>query len=160
MEHKEMPLTQGKIALVDVEDYDYLCQFKWHKHKPRNIYYAARNTRKNGKKALSLMHREILKTPKGFHTDHINGDGLDNRRNNLRICTGAQNLMNRGKTKANKSGFKGVCWNKANKKWHAQIEVDGKNKHLGFFDVKEQAALAYNEAALKYYDEFAKLNNL
>lgn len=159
-EHKEIPLTQNKFALVDIKDFDYLNQFKWCTHKQRNTYYAVRSIKKNGKKALLLMHREILKPPKGMCTDHINGDGLDNRRGNLRICSNSQNLMNRGKQKNNASGFKGVWWQKIERKWQAQIQVNKKVISLGYYPTKECAAIAYNEAATKYHGEFARLNQV
>mgnify|MGYP001606453598 CR=1 FL=1 len=158
-EYKEIPLTQGKVALVDAEDYEYLNQFKWHAHKYKNGggYYVARGIKKNEKKVF--MHQEVLKPPKGMYPDHINRDGLDNRRWNLRICTTSQNGINKGKQKNNTSGYKGVCWHKRDEKWQARIKVDKKPMYLGYFNTKEEAALAYNEAAKQYFGEFAKLNN-
>lgn len=159
-EYKEIPLTQGKISIADVEDYEYLNQWKWHALRDGNTYYAIRAIPKDGKQTSISMHREILKTPKGMYTDHINMDGLDNRRDNLRICTRSQNQMNSEKHKNNNSGFKGVCWHIGIKKWMAQIKVDKKQICLGYFENKEEAALVYNEAAKKYHGEFAKLNNI
>lgn len=157
-EYKEIPLTQGKVALINTEDYDYLNQFKWCAMYNGYAWYAVRNIPKNGKQTTIRMHREILKTPQDMDTDHINMNGLDNRRNNLRICTRSQNYMNRGKYKDNISGYKGVYW--YNKKWVAQIKVNAKQIYLGRFKDKEQAAEAYNKAAKKYHGEFARLNNI
>ena len=95
--------------------------------------------------------------PEGMLIDHINGDRSDNRIDNLRLCTTRQNAYNRGKTAANKSGFKGVCWHKQKAKWVAQITIDGKNKFLGFFTDPEEAYIAYCEVALTRYGEFARL---
>ena len=104
------------------------------------------------------MHRVILKTPKGMDTDHRNGDGLDNRRCNLRICTKSQNSINRKMQSNNTSGYRGVYWHKRDKKWLAHIKIDGKKINFGYCSTKEQAAEAYNEAAKKHYGEFARLN--
>lgn len=158
-EYKEIPLTQGKVALVDIEDYDYLNQFKWYAQKCKNnLFYVVRNIKKDGKQIKLCMHREIMKTPKGMHTDHINGNGLDNRRNNLRICNSSKNQRNSGKHKNNTSGYKGVFWHNRGKKWQASIGLNSKLKHLGLYSTKEEAAIAYNEAAKKYFGGFARLN--
>ena len=153
-EYKEIPLTQGKVALVDTEDYDYLNQWKWFTFKCRNTNYA---TRKYQGKML-LMHRYIMKPSFDMQIDHINMDGLDNRRDNLRICYHVQNLMNTKKHFDNTSGYKGVCYHKLKRKWVVRINVNKKQIHLGYFIEKEDAALVYNEAALKYHGEFARLN--
>lgn len=159
-EYKEIPLTQDKVALIDVEDYEELNKFKWHTHREGNTYYVIRHIKKNGKNTMIRMHREIMNTPKGIDTDHINGHGWDNRVNNLRICTKSQNSANRGKQENNISGFKGVTWNTQKKKWMAQIQANRKYKNLGYFSIKEEAAIVYNEAAKKYHGEFAKLNHI
>jgi hypothetical protein len=101
-----------------------------------------------------------MKTPKDMDTDHINGDGLDNRRDNLRVCNCAQNQRNRGKQNNNQSGLKGVSWHKKGKKWITQLKLNKKNIYLGLFKNKERAAVAYNEAATKYHGEFARLNEI
>ncbi|WP_322505473.1 HNH endonuclease [Chroococcidiopsis cubana] len=95
----------------------------------------------------------------GLQVDHIYGDKLDNRLENLRPATNAQNQAN-SKTRGNKSGFRGVCWDKTNKKWVAKIKVNGKTKHLGRFSIAEDAACAFNKAALEYHGEYAHLNKV
>ncbi len=151
----KIPLTQGKYAIVDGCDYTYLNQFKWH----YNEGYAKRNIGKRPNRRRLPMHRVILERMgyKDFiQPDHINGNGLDNRRCNLRPATASQNRCNRGKQSNNTSGYKGVCWDR--KKWRAYIGVNGKRIHLGLFDNIKDAARAYNEAALKYHKEFARFS--
>ena len=107
------------------------------------------------------MHTLILQTPKGMCSDHINGDGLDNRRCNLRICTYAENAHNRNKYVRQKASiYKGVCWHNTMRKWMPSITICGKRIYLGFFESEVEAAKSYNEAAKKYYGEFAKLNEV
>lgn len=151
---KKIPLTQGKYAIVDDIDFEYLNQWKWTFH---NLEYAYRKDSKDNRKNI-LMHRAILKTPTGKLTDHVNGNGLDNRRGNLRVCTSSQNQKNQRKNKANTSGFKGVSWDKERKKWAAYINANGRLYHLGRFSIKRVAAEAYDKAAKKLHGEFARLN--
>jgi hypothetical protein len=157
---KEIILTQGKVAIVDDEDYDYLNQFKWHVIKYGNIFYAYRNIKKlNGKRSSFSMHRTIMNANKGYIVDHINQDTLDNRKINLRICTQSQNQMNRNKTIKNKTGYKGVI-QKGNNKFGVQITLNKKIIHIGYYIDPIDAARAYNSAALKYHGEFANLNKI
>lgn len=154
---KKIKLTQGQVAIVDDNDYEWLSQWKWYAHKrSENIYYAARRETRNGKRAMVAMHREIIKTPEGMHTDHMNGNGLDNRRQNLRICTNRENRWNQRKQKQTSSKYKGVSWRKAEEKWRAQIGYDGKRIHLGYFDKEEDAHQAYCKAAKRFHGEFAR----
>lgn len=157
---KEIKLTKKNIAIVDDEDYEYLSQFKW----SSNHGYATRNITINGIQKTIRMHRLIANPPDGMQVDHINGNRSDNRKENLRVCTNAQNIRNAPKQKNNKCGFKGVSIKyRKNKKYQyivAQIHSGKKNIHLGIFNTKEEAALAYNKAATKYHGEFAKLNIL
>lgn len=153
---KEIPLTQNKVALVDDEDFERLNQFKWYAWRHRKTWYSRRTDCSNGKKAI-LMHREIMNAPKGIQVDHRNGDGLFNCKENLRSATHAQNMHNRiYPHKNNKLGIKGVCWHKANKKFRAQIRVNGKKIHLGLFNVMGDADSAYRKAEEKYFGEFTR----
>jgi len=154
----EIKLTQGKVALVDDKDYEQLNQWKWHydRYAIRAEYVGKIDGKEKNRKIL--MHRLIMDTPEGMHTDHINGNKLDNRRGNLRVCTNAQNQQNR-KTVSGKSKYKGVSWRGGGyNRWFAMIKVDREPKCLGYFDTEEQAAIAYNEAAQEYFGEFANLN--
>lgn len=162
LKYKEIPLSQGKVTIVDIKDFQYLNQFKWHGFQdPKNgIFYVARNIWKNNKRTTISIHREIMKSPKNMDVDHINGDGLDNRRCNLRICFHYQNMINRGKNINNTSGYKGVFWHKKIKKWQSRIVKKYKPIHLGYFNSKEEAALAYNKGAIKYFRGFAQLNEM
>lgn len=153
---KEIKLTQGKIALVDDEDFEYLNQFKWYALKNRNTYYAQRMKTINGKERAIKMHRIIMNTPKGIETDHRDHNGLNNQKYNLRNITFGQNRMNRLKNKNGSSQYKGVTYN--NGYLIAQIKADGILHRLGSFDNEKDAAIAYNEAAIKYHGEFASLN--
>ena len=157
---KRIKLTQGKFALVDDADFEWLSQWKWVSHKHRSTFYAMRHNENWSKTEFIGMHREILglKRGDGKLGDHRNRNGLDNRRSNLRICTGAENLQNRGKTKNNTSGYKGVSWHKQNKYWVAQLHKNGKHIHAGCYKDKITAARAYDIAAIQYFGEFAYLN--
>ena len=155
---KQIPLTQGKFALVDDADYEYLSQWKW-----RYISgYAVRwdDSRPGRERGLISMHREVMHAPDGMQVDHINGNGLDNRRENLRICTHAQNMQNTGKHASNTSGFKGVFLDKTckSKTWRAQIRIPGHRISLGSFTDPESAARAYDAKARELHGEFANTN--
>ena len=157
---KEIQLTQGKVALVDDADYLYLNQFKWHINKQnRNNFYARTVIYQNKKRIGIVMHRLLLKC-EGKIIDHISGDGLDNRRSNIRCCTKSENLLNRRININNNSGYKGVSWFKVVKKWRAQIQYKKIVYHLGTYDKRIDAAKAYNKAAIKFHGEFAKLNEI
>ncbi len=150
---KLIKLTKGLFAKVDDKNFQDLNTHKWFANCNG---YAARMVDRR----ISFMHREVLLTPEGLYTDHINGDRLDNRRCNLRICSNRQNFLNRKLEIRNKSGYKGVCWNKQNNKWQAKIEINDKKIYLGFFLNKLEAARAYNVGAKKYFGDFARLNDL
>ena len=158
---KEIQLTQGKVALVDDDMYEYLNQWKWYANNMNGKFYAIRNHRENkGKQIKIAMHRLIIKPDKYMLIDHLDGNSLNNQKNNLRICTNSQNLMNRLIYINNKSGFKGVYWNKRSAKWMAYISFDNKMLYLGLFNNLKDAARAYNAAAIKYHGEFANLNKI
>jgi hypothetical protein len=157
---KLIPLTQGKYAIVDDENYEWLSQYKWHTHKSRNTFYARRQKQIKGKQIKIPMHREILglKPKDKRKTDHKNHDGLDNRINNIRICTNAQNIRNQMIRKNCSSKYRGVYWAKNCKKWAVSIKVNYKKIHLGCFNSEIDAAKAYDNAAKIYFGEFAVLN--
>jgi hypothetical protein len=154
---KEIELTQGKSAIVDDEDYERVTAFKWHAVRCKRAWYAARSI-----KGRSFgMHRFLMGSPpsEGLVIDHINGNGLDNRRCNLRWVTAAQN-------QANKIGFgtgsrfKGVARrSRSNRvRWEAVIKTKGVQRHLGYFDREEDAARAYDSAAVETFGVYARLN--
>lgn len=154
---KYIELTQGKRTKVDDEDYEYLSQWKWFYKKTSHGGYAVRNSDyKRGKPRHSVwMHRVIMKTPNGFETDHINGDKLDNRRMNLRIVTKSQNQWNR-KKQAGSSKYKGIYWNKANQRWHVQLQMGGKKVWLGYYKTEEEAKKAYDEGVRRFFGNFGR----
>lgn len=152
---KYIKLTQGKKAMVDDEDYEELSQYRWLAGKNWNTFYASRIIKlENGKYVRLHMHRFIMNTPKGMQTDHIDHNGLNNCKENLRICTCSENAMNQSKPKNNTSGYKGVSWHKKNKKWRSKICIKGKNIYLGYFLIKQDAYKAYCEASKKYHGEY------
>lgn len=146
-------LNSHRTALVDDEDFEFLSTFRWYvKYYNQSIYAST-----VFKKKLVTMHRIIMGFPP-LTVDHIDGNGLNNQRENLRICTKAENLRNKQKFCGTSSIFKGVYWNTERKKWQAQISVNNKNITLGRFHEEKEAARAYNVAAKKYYGDFANLN--
>jgi hypothetical protein len=153
---KKIKLTKGKVALVDDEDFKWLSKHNWYASISGYNYYAQRTKKRKNIR----MHRVILNAPKGVIVDHINGNSLDNRKQNLRLCSQSENMCNRLSPVINTSGFKGVSQIKTSKKWEAYINKDGKRVRLGNFLSAKEAALAYNKAAIKYPRDFAKLNIL
>lgn len=151
---KQIPLTKGRFALVDDEDYEVLSAFKWHVNSNG---YALRSTRLNGVKRDIRMHRLLmgLAPDDDRLVDHIDGDPLNNQRANLRLATWSQNCRNRKMQSNNSSGFKGVRWHSKDLRWVAQIVVAGRRKHLGNFRTREEAHAAYCKAAVELYGEFA-----
>ncbi len=151
---RRIKLTQGYYAIVDDEDYEFLSRWEWHVLLGNNVY-AMRNSRfYRGKRHHILMHRVINKTPKGRDTDHVNGNGLDNRRKNLRTASRAQNMHNRRANENGASRFKGVSWHKQHRKWCASIQVNKKRRHIGLFRDEMDAALAYEAEAKRMFGDF------
>lgn len=155
---KKIPLTRGQFAMVDDSDFEYLNQFKWHAFKGKHTFYAARKFKRD---TTVLMHRFLLQAPKGMEGDHKDGDGLNNQRSNLRVATISQNRGNHVRKNPNStSKFKGVSWNSNQKKWVATIQVNKKPMWLGFHVDEQDAAKAYDRAAIEHFKEFASPNFL
>jgi len=149
---KEIQLTQGKVALVDDQDYEYLNRWKWCAHKNRKTFYADRSVVENGKRTTVAMHQVLARLMEFKHTaDHINRNGLDNRRDNLRDATSKQNQENCSVREDNTSGHIGVCWHKLGSKWEARIQNHGNRIYLGLFEKLEDAVRARNKAEKKYF---------
>ena len=157
---KEIKLNRNAVAIVDATDFEWLSQFKWRVFKNRNKLYAVSSFKAtNGEWNDVLMHRLILDAESNTLVDHINENGLDNRRQNLRLANHHENQYNRSAPKSNTSGAKGVYWETFTQKWRAKISFNGITKSLGRFDDKLDAIQAYNEAAKEFHGEFARLNS-
>jgi len=152
---KEIKLTQGQITQVDDEDYEYLNQWKWGLKRGRNTCYVIRSNKVKGKSIITRMHRVIMNNVKGMVIDHIDHNGLNNQKSNLRVCTHKQNLMN--KVARGKSKYLGVSYNNLGF-IRARISVDLKEIHLGYFKTEEDAAKSRDIASVKYFGDFASLN--
>lgn len=152
---KEVPLAKGLVAWVDDDDWPLVQMFTWHPVMTDNTYYAV-----TGASDTSFigMHRMLIGATSDQIVDHRDGNGLNNRRGNLRAGTRGQNAANRRLGVNNRSGYKGVCWVKKTGRWLAQINVDKKKYTLGTFKDPWEAAQAYNKAALDAWGEFAVLN--
>lgn len=146
----------GLISLVDNDDYNLISKYSW--HLSSFGYARARATVDIGigRKHI-LMHRVIMGNPIGMDIDHISGNKLDNRRENLRVCTRMENLRNSKIKKTNTSGFKGVSWDKKRNMWRARITVGGEEIHIGSYAKKEVAKMEYDKMAVKFFGEFARL---
>jgi hypothetical protein len=148
-------LSQGKFALVDEADYKRLNQWKWF----YNHGYAVRNIKTRKKIRLLPMHRLVIDVPKGMFTDHINGDKLDNRRLNLRLCNKSQNAANTRKSdRPLTSRYKGVHWSRLHEKWRAKIGLNQRHLNIGLFDEEHHAAMAYDIWAKELFGDYAQTN--
>jgi hypothetical protein len=158
--YRRIYLGEGEWTILDQQDYYKLSKFKWYLKGSFGKFYVARNYKYDSRQTKTVsMHREIMKAPEGLLVDHRNGDGLDNRRANLRLATQSENAYNRRKngTKTT-SPFRGVFFRKRRGRWIATIHCHRKMIWLGTFDSEIAAAKAYDGAAKKYHGEFARLN--
>lgn len=169
---KEIELTQGKVAIVDDEDYEWLSNYKWnlgdHNKSEKYIYAFTRiyveaeygtphyYLKKKQRKSI-FMHRMIMDTPEDLIIDHINHNTLDNRKANLRNTTYSQNMINSYRDKP-LSGYRGVTAHK--KKYAARISINGKDKRIGSYRTAKEAGKAFNKAAQKHYGKYAQLNEI
>lgn len=154
----QVPISRGYFVTIDREDYERVTQFKWTALPTRWTVYARRNVKgTNGKQHSLYLHRFLMGDPEGLEVDHKDGNGLDNRKANLRIANKSQQACNTKKQKRNKSGFKGVGWAKRNQKWQAYIGIDRKFIHLGYFNSKEEAAAARKSAAILLHKDFHRI---
>ncbi len=156
-----VPLTKGQYALIDVDDWEIIGKNRWCAQGPTSAgkYYAVRRQCGAAKKTTTLyMHRAILFPDGGPNVDHRSTNSLDNRRSNLRECTQKGNSANRGLTRRNTSGFKGVSWSHMTRKWEAYIHVDRRKWKLGYFQSAEDAARAYDAAAVVEFGDYARTN--
>lgn len=147
-----IPLSNGLFAIIDRSDYELVCNAKWNYHRG----YALKSQMKNGVSRKVYMHRVINGTPDGMLTDHRNGNRLDNRRSNLRTANRFQNEQNKGITKRNRSGFKGVWFCKKSNRFQAQIRFSRKKIYLGSFQTAKEASDAYSKASLEMHGEFSR----
>lgn len=150
-------LTRSMVALVDLEDAELVGRHLWHAYRDRGgTWYARTNTPRGSRPASIRMHRLIM-GGEGAVVDHIDGNGLNNRKSNLRPASGSQNAANSG-SRSGTSQFKGVCWDKRNGLWEAKIHEGGRQVRLGYFHDESEAASCYDAAALRIWGEFARLN--
>lgn len=148
LEYKLIPLSKGKFAKVDNEDFEVISKYNW---CVSNNSYAYNHN-------LGFMHRYIMKTPSGFDTDHINHNGFDNRKSNLRVCLTVENCRNQRPRSGKKSKFKGVFYSKTMNKWESSIKFESDKIKLGYFEYETHAARAYDKKAKELFGEFAYLN--
>ena len=155
--------TSGHQIEIDDDDFDLVKGFTWSVIKSPCTNYAISRDKggRKVKKTHYYMHRVIMNAPKGTEVDHVDGNGLNNHRNNLRICSRAQNQHNRQKTRRQTSSeYKGVSWNKKDARWRAAIVLNSKQIHIGSFSTEHDAAIAYNNTAIRLFGGFAKINNV
>lgn len=155
---KEISLTRGIVTIVDDDDFEELSKYNWQARI--QTYTGLFRAKRHGIPKEVDMARQIMNCPVGMEVDHINGDLLDNRKENLRICTHRQNMCNRRLQRNNTTGYRGVATIDGGNRYYAQIYLNRKKIHIGSFKDPKDAAIAYNEAAKQHYGEFAKLNEV
>ena len=157
---KEIPLTQGKVAQVDDEDYDWLMRWKWCAQYNRKTgeWSVMRAEHKLIGRRTIYMHRQVMSAPEGMVVDHKDHNRFNNQKGNLRLCTHNQNMFNRRPEKGSRSVYKGVSWHKGNGRWQARITVRGKAILLGYYGDEIEAAKAVDRASKEHHGEYAYLN--
>lgn len=163
-----VPLTQGRVTIIDDEDENRVSQYKWcaYKHKDKNTWYATHNFKTiEGTFYGQDLHRFIMNAKPGIQIDHKDGNGLNNQKSNLRFCNNTENHQNQKKSKTyngkpTTSIHKGVVWYKKEKRFRSRISIDGKRIHLGWFKNEIEAAKSYDKAATEHFKEFANINNV
>ncbi len=152
-----IPLTKGYEATIDAADVALAAGFHWYATKSLHTTYAERSCKRDGRRTSVSLHRTILGEPAGAKVDHEDGDGLNNRRSNLRRASHSENLRNQRRRADNTSGFKGVSPSRrTSRKWTARITIEGQRKRLGYFDTPEEAHAAYVEASRRLHGNFAR----
>lgn len=155
---KTIPLTKGHYAIVDDEDYAGIAAFSWYSNENGGIVYAYRKTYEQRPHIVSMpMHRQILRLKKGQIVDHIDFNGLNNQKSNLRVCTVSQNQFHR-RLQPNSSGLKGVHWSKKQRKWVTNFTENGRSYYVGAFTDRKAAGRAYDAEAIRCIPEFAATN--
>jgi hypothetical protein len=151
-------LPCGDWAIIDVDDLGQIANYNWHAVDMGHTKYVRRNRTKNDPpRPLSIrLHRQLMSAPNGMDVDHVNMNGLDNRKSNLRVCTRSQNLCNRKVQARTKSKLKGVVWHKRAQKWMASLKYEGKHYYLGLFRLKEDAHLAYLQKSKEIHKDFGR----
>lgn len=160
--HKKTAKNLGFIAVVDDDDYERISKYKWSLSIRKTRMYAMRSEGPRGNNKKYYMHREIINIEEGMDVDHINGNGLDNRKENLRVVSRQDNLRNMRNIRGGSSKYKGVYLysERLRKPWMAMIRINKRGKYLGYYKTEEEAALAYNKAAIEHFGEMAKLNDV
>ena len=152
-------LTQGQETIIDLADWDLVKDYRWYAHWEDNTFYVLTNVYSAYTVQQKIrLHRLLLAAPKGVLVDHVDRNGLNNRRNNIRLVTSLENRCHSVGQKGSRSAYKGVTWNKQSRKWQSGIMLHGQSRHLGLFNDELDAAEAYDEAAIELFGEYALLN--